>query len=74
MRYKSQIFPLTYTSRAFFVVLHQLSFTKNVLTPRKGQKKNPLALNDSNPLSLSLSSENTKALIRVVLSSFQKSA
>ena len=44
MRYKSQIFPLTYTSRAF-VVFHQLSFSKTVLTTAKEKgKKNPLAL------------------------------
>ena len=42
MRYKSQIFPLTYTSRAFVVFINYV-FQKNVLTTTKGAKKNPLA-------------------------------
>ena len=74
MRYKSQIFPLTYTSGAF-VVFHQLSFSKkNVLTTTKGAKKKSSRFNRRqervrerarNPLSVSLSWEDaTKALLR----------
>ena len=43
MRYKSQIFPLTYTSSAF-VVFHQLSFSR--FDHHERGKKNPLALTD----------------------------
>ena len=38
MRYKSQIFPLTYTSSAF-VVFHQLNFFIKRFDPTKGAKK-----------------------------------
>ena len=71
MRYKSQIFPLTYTSRAF-VVFHQLSFHKT-FWPRKGQKKSSRCNRRQergresarNPLSVSLSWEDaTKTLLR----------
>lgn len=43
MRYKSQIFPLTYTSRAFVVFINYV-FQKNVLTTTKGAKKKILSL------------------------------
>ena len=43
MRYKSQIFPLTYTSRAFVVFINYV-FQKNVLTTTKGAKKTILSL------------------------------
>ena len=73
MRYKSQIFPLTYTSRAFVVFINYV-FQKNVLTTTKGAKKNPLALKPTtresqresaqSPLCLSLSWDASKALLR----------
>ena len=72
MRYKSQIYPLTYTSGAF-VVFHQLSFSKNVLTTTKGAKKKSSRFNRRqervrerarNPLSVSLSWDATKTLLR----------
>ena len=79
MRYKSQIYPLTYTSGAF-VVFHQLSFSKkNVLTTTKGAKKKSSRFNRRqerdrkrarNPLSVSLSWEDaTKALLRTARAS-----